>query len=91
MINPNVKLATMFIVVLGTVGTTATAFADAPENPQCWGTVTSQAATTEGQEFGEHASDPLDNEDPHDTPRVGIDELQTTTGEGRLALWEWKS
>jgi len=33
MINPNVKLATMFIVVLGTVGTTATAFADAPENP----------------------------------------------------------
>jgi len=32
MMNPNVKLATMFIVALGTVGTTATAFAESEEN-----------------------------------------------------------
>jgi hypothetical protein len=33
MVNPNVKLATMFIVALGTIGTTATAFAQPPEEP----------------------------------------------------------
>lgn len=32
MINPNVKLATMLIVALGTIGTTATAFAQSEES-----------------------------------------------------------
>lgn len=31
MMNPNVKLATMFILALGTIGTTATAFAQTEE------------------------------------------------------------
>ena len=34
MMNPNVKLATMFIVALGTVGTTATAFAQTDEEEE---------------------------------------------------------
>ena len=57
--NPKIKLAMMFttIMAIGTVGTTATttAFADSPENPECWGTVTQQRATTEG-DIGEHVS-----------------------------------
>lgn len=54
------------IMAIGTVGTTATttAFADKPANPECWGTVTQQRATTEG-DIGEHASE-------QDEPRVGI-------------------
>ena len=34
MMNPKVKLATMFIVALGTVGTTATAFAQTDEEEE---------------------------------------------------------
>lgn len=33
--NPNVKLATVFMVALGTIGTAATAFAQQPDNPEC--------------------------------------------------------
>jgi hypothetical protein len=34
MMNPNVKLATMFILALGTIGTTATAFAQTEEEEE---------------------------------------------------------
>jgi hypothetical protein len=34
MMNPNVKLATMFILALGTIGTTATAFAQTEEEQE---------------------------------------------------------
>jgi hypothetical protein len=68
MVNVNVKLATMVIVVaFGTIGTTATAFAQQPDNPECWGTVTSQRATTVG-DVGEHSAD-------QEEPRSGIGNL----------------
>jgi hypothetical protein len=66
--NSSTKLATMFMVALGTIGTAATAFAQQPENPECWGTVSSQAATSEGRGFGEHASG-------QEEPRRGIGNL----------------
>ena len=34
MMNPNVKLATVFILALGTIGTTATAFAQTEEEEE---------------------------------------------------------
>ena len=58
----------LIVVALGTIGITATtAFADKPDNPACWGTVTSQRATTEG-DIGEHSSDQIE-------PRTGIGRL----------------
>lgn len=74
--NPKIKLAMMFtatIMAIGTLGMTATtttmtaSYADEPENPECWGVVTSQRATTEG-DIGEHSSD-------QDEPRQGIGRL----------------
>jgi hypothetical protein len=41
-----------------------TAFADKPVNPDCWGALTSERATTEG-DIGEHASE-------QDEPRFGL-------------------
>ena len=67
-----------------------TAFADEPANPECWGTVTSQRATTEG-DIGEHASaeeqgtgqrEGIGNLDGHPselgTFLASIDELEAT-------------
>ena len=71
--SPKIKLAMMFttIMAIGTVGTTVaattTAFADKPDNPECWGTVTSQRATTQG-DIGEHSS-------AQEEPRTGIGNL----------------
>ena len=65
----NVRLvATMLVVALGTTAMTSAAFAQQPENPECWGTVSSQAATSEGSEFGAHAAG-------QEEPRSGIGNL----------------
>ncbi|HEU4448096.1 MAG TPA: hypothetical protein VFR94_25725 [Nitrososphaeraceae archaeon] len=58
-----------------------TAFA---EEPDCWGALTSGAATEDGQEnIGAHASDPEPGDADRETPRAGLanalnrDNLQT--------------
>ncbi len=51
-----------------------TAFAADPKNG--WGEAISGIATEGGRTFGEHASDPIpNNDDPHDTPREGMGNL----------------
>ena len=64
-----IAVTTALMLVLPAIAlTTTTAFAQQPENPECWGTVSSQAATSEGREFGEHASG-------QEEPRQGIGNL----------------
>jgi hypothetical protein len=46
-----------------------TAFAAQPADANCWGDVTSGAATTDGRALGEHAKDPTSG---YDQPRVGL-------------------
>ena len=52
------------IMSLLTAGFTTPALAGKPANPNCWGVVTSQRATTVG-DIGEHASS-------QDVPRLGL-------------------
>ena len=52
------------IMSLLTAGLTTPALAAKPANPNCWGVVTSQRATTLG-DIGEHASS-------QDVPRLGL-------------------
>ena len=60
------------IMAIGTVGTTATTTAFA-EEPDCWGALTSGAATTDGKELvGQHAKDPLPEVEGNETPRQGL-------------------
>jgi hypothetical protein len=47
---PTIAVTTALMLVLPAI-----ALADEPANPNCWGTVTSQRATTEG-DIGQHAS-----------------------------------
>jgi hypothetical protein len=63
-----IAVTTALMLVLPAIALTTTAFAQQPENPECWGTVSSQAATSEGSEFGEHASG-------QEEPRQGIGNL----------------
>jgi hypothetical protein len=62
-----------------------------PINPNAWGAVTSQFATTDGATFGQHASDPPFPEEEegddsaggrgtHDTPRLGVGNVARTDG-----------
>ena len=45
-----------------------------PSDPNFWGKVIgTQAQANDGKPgIGEHASDPVPNDDPHDTPRSGV-------------------
>jgi hypothetical protein len=55
-------------------------------DPSCWGEATSGFAKDSGG-VGEHSSDPIDNEDPHDTPRSGIGNMpEDTPGEHGQAV-----
>jgi hypothetical protein len=74
----NKKLLAVVAATLIVVATTSTityaAGADAPKNG--WGKATSGIAKDDGRTFGEHASNPdPTNDDPHDTPRIGISNL----------------
>jgi hypothetical protein len=65
-----------FAIGLATVGLLISGIASsvlaAPENPNCWGTVTSQRASTL-HDVGEHASDPPPLPEPLDRPgRAGL-------------------
>ena len=63
-------LLTILTVALSTVLMSvvpAIAVAEQPANPECWGTVTSQRATTEN-DIGEHSSD-------QEEPRQGLGNL----------------
>jgi hypothetical protein len=42
-----------------------------PSDPNCFGEINSGLAQSSGG-VGEHASDPVPNDDPHDTPRLGV-------------------
>ncbi len=47
----------------------------APEDPDCWGEVTSQVASPR---FGQHASDPIPGDDDRETPREGVGNVSRT-------------
>jgi hypothetical protein len=55
------------------------------EDPECWGEVTQQLAQQEDTQpgIGEHVSNPIpNNDDPHDTPRLGVgNQAQDTPAE----------
>lgn len=60
-----------------------TAFAAEPTDADCWGDVTSDAATEDGQEnIGQHAKDPLPEEEGNETPRVGLPNVLDDLGGG---------
>ena len=51
----------------------AVAFADEPENPNCWGVITNQLASTEAGAVGDHAKEPPPLPEPLDRPgRAGL-------------------
>lgn len=62
-----VTSALMLVLPAIALTTTTIAFAEEHENRECWGTVTSQRATSEG-DIGQHAS----AEEQGTDPRVGI-------------------
>jgi hypothetical protein len=55
------------------------------DDPECWGEVTHQLAQREDTQpgIGEHVSNPIpNNDDPHDTPRLGVgNQAQDTPAE----------
>jgi len=58
------RLLLSAVVAAALVTVPTSAFANAPASPSCWGVVTAQRATTEG-DIGAHASS-------QDTPRAGL-------------------
>jgi hypothetical protein len=58
------RLLVSAVVATALVTVPTSAFASSPANPSCWGVVTSQRATTEG-DIGAHASS-------QDTPHAGL-------------------
>jgi hypothetical protein len=66
-------LAILAAFVLGTVNVSGIAYAEKPTDPDCWGEESAQQGQTGEQ--GEHASDPLPDEEGRETPRLGIGNL----------------
>lgn len=66
-----VSLGVAFAAIVAMVPVmSTTAFA---VEPNCWGALTSEAATEDGQEnIGQHAKDPLPEVEGNETPRVGL-------------------
>ena len=58
-----------------------------PTNPNCFGEINSGLAQSSGG-VGQHASNPIpNNDDPHDTPRLGVgNQAEGTPGEHGLTV-----
>lgn len=63
-------LAILAGFLLGTINVSASAFAEKPADPDCWGEESAERAKTGTQ--GEDASDPIEGDDDRETPRQGI-------------------
>jgi hypothetical protein len=79
-------LAVVAGIFVGTGNLLTGAFADQPDDPDCWGEESSELARS--GETGEHASDPDPDEEGHETPRQGIGNLAGHPSEVGEALNE---
>ena len=59
----------------------AVASADEPDNPNCWGVITNQLASTEPGAVGDHAKEPPPLPEPLDRPgRAGLGNFPSEIG-----------